>query len=86
MKKNGFSIFLEELEKQMTNLIFSFTDTVRETEEVSCSEEEPEQSVPQPQPKKVTSNANNNSTAPKKKLSPPAGKKQGSILSFFGKK
>lgn len=67
-----------------------FTDTVREMEEVSCSDEEPE--AIQPPPKKfapTSSNGSASATAPasKKKVSPPvAGKKQGSILSFFGKK
>lgn len=62
-----------------------FINTVRETEEVSCSEEEPE--VTEPPPKKLTPNASNGSSAnTKKKVSPPDGKKQGSILSFFGKK
>lgn len=63
-----------------------FVDTVHETEEVSCSEEEPEAPPP---PKKAASSTNkssSSSTATKKKISPPVGKKQGSILSFFGKK
>lgn len=64
---------------------FYHTDTVRETEEVSCSEEEPE--AAEPPTKKISSNASNgSSTNTKKKVSPPDGKKQGSILSFFGKK
>lgn len=57
-------------------------DTVREMEEVSCSDEEPEVIEV---PKKIAPNTSH-TTATKKKVSPPAGKKQGSILSFFGKK
>lgn len=54
-------------------------------EEVSCSEDEPE--VVEPPPKKPATNTSNvSSNATKKKISPPVGKKQGSILSFFGKK
>lgn len=67
-------------------------DTVREMEEVSCSEEESE--VVEPPPKKIAPAAaasaasNGKSAAPssKKKISPPVGKKQGSLLSFFAKK
>lgn len=65
------------------NFLYLHSDTVHETEEVSCSEEEPE--VIEPPPKKITP-APAATAASKKKISPPAGKKQGSILSFFGKK
>lgn len=66
--------------------MISFSDTVHETEEVSVSEDEPEEVAPPP-PKKPTPTSASNSTAPKKKISPTSGdKKQGSILSFFGKK
>lgn len=62
---------------------FFISDTVREMEEVSCSDEEPEVVAPAPsKPEPVP----NSSKAGKKKISPPAGKKQGSILSFFSKK
>lgn len=63
-----------------------FVDTVHVTEEVSCSEDEPEAIEP---PKETKSNENlngNKKDSQKKKISPPTGKKQGSILSFFGKK
>lgn len=54
-------------------------------EAVSCSEEKPE--IKEPPEKKPNANTNGSSAARKKKISPPSnGKKQGSILSFFGKK
>ncbi|XP_055304890.1 uncharacterized protein LOC129569757 [Sitodiplosis mosellana] len=63
-----------------------FINTVRETEEVSCSDEEPEVAPPPPKKAATITDNGSSSTATKKKISPPAGKKQGSILSFFGKK
>lgn len=59
------------------------SDTVREMEEVSCSDDEPEVVEP---PTKKSAAATSGTAASKKKVSPPMGKKQGSILSFFGKK
>lgn len=73
-----------EIEQTHSKLYF-ILDTVHETVEVSCSDEEPE--VAEPPPKKPVQNPiKSTSTTSKKKVSPPDGKKQGSILSFFGKK
>lgn len=85
-------VFVTQNVRILIPFYFCSLDTVREMEEVSCSEEEPE--VVEPPPKKIapakaaSAASNGKSTAPssKKKISPPAGKKQGSILSFFGKK
>lgn len=67
--------------------IFHYSDSIRVMEEVSCSEEDVEEA---PVAKKPATNANVASKESvekeKKKISPPAGKKQGSILSFFSKK
>lgn len=73
---------------QINNIL---TDTVRETIEISESDDEVEVKKVEPVKKpNVTSSSSSSSTstaANKKKISPPANaKKQGSILSFFGKK
>ncbi|XP_031622883.1 DNA polymerase delta subunit 3 [Contarinia nasturtii] len=62
-----------------------FVNTVKEVEEVSCSEEEAEVTAPPPKKPAPTMNQSTAATT-KKKISPQDGKKQGSILSFFSKK
>lgn len=63
--------------------------TKNEVVEYSCSDEETEVVAAEPArpAKEVTSPEVSDKTTKKKKISPPNGKsKQGSILSFFGKK
>lgn len=63
------------------------SDTVHVTEEVTCSEDDEPEIVEPPKAVKAAERSNGARTdAPKRKVSPPAGKKQGSILSFFSKK
>lgn len=52
-------------------------------EEVSCSDDDVQEV---PVEKKPIAKENGANVKEKKKISPPAGKKQGSILSFFAKK
>lgn len=54
-------------------------------EEVSCSEDE-EAPVEKKPATKANGISKESAEKEKKKISPPAGKKQGSILSFFSKK
>lgn len=64
-----------------SNKLFGFSGTVRETEEYSCSEEEePVASKVEPAPDTKLKAADSSTVKSK------APTKQGSIMSFFGKK